>query len=142
MTLKSRFVCGGESIESMLKCLVLPVALVPISLFPLRSRIIHQNGGVVYAARYCGLKGLFRKDVEHTLVFGRKVCDLVKFNMGNAGFFTSDELPRYGISFAEKEFIMNSMGATKDDLVVLFAYEYGEALRTKECFEFILLNLD
>ncbi len=86
-----------------------------------------------------GLKGLFRKDIEETRVFGRRICDKVAAIMNNHGFFTTDELPNYGLSEREKESIFRQTNAdSQDDLVVIFAYAAEESKASKTLFESLL----
>ena len=113
--------------------------LVSIKFSDTKSYIIRNNGNIVYCAKYRGLKGLFRKDVEETRAFGRRVCDTVAARMKNRGFFTTDELPNYGLSELEKEMIFEQTDADgQDDLVVIFAYCADEAKRSKTLFEALL----
>lgn len=71
--------------------------LVSIKFSRTKSHIVQSNGNIVYCANYRGLKKLFRKDIEETRVFGRRICDTVATIMRNHGFFTTDELPNYGL---------------------------------------------
>jgi len=113
--------------------------LVSIEFSDTKSNIVQANGNVVYCAKYMGLKGLFRKDIEETRAFGRRVCDKVAAIMKNHGFFTTDELPNYGLSEQEKEFIFRETTADSgDDLVVIFAYCADEAKASKTLFESLL----
>lgn len=105
-----------------------------------KSKIVRQNESKLYACIYQGLAGIFRKDIESSFVFGRKVCDAVKEEMQNQGFFTSDELPHYGITQAENERLYVETQAKEGDLIVLFAYSYQESLATRQCLEKHLPN--
>lgn len=107
------------------------------------SRIIRQNGNKIWCSKYERLKGLFRKDIDETLKFGRKICDAVAERMGNRGFFTTDERPKYGISYgiSEDEYIsvFQKTGADENrDLVVIFAYEQKESEETKKTLDRLL----
>lgn len=117
--------------------------LILIDLPGTRSRIIRQNKNRIWCSKYERLKGLFRKDVDETLKFGRKICDSVAENMGNKGFFTTDERPEYGISYgiSEDEYshIFQKTGADeKQDLVVIFAYDREESEETKKTLDKLL----
>lgn len=117
--------------------------LMLVELPETRSRIIQRNDHRLYCAVYYHLKGLFRKDREETRIFGRHVCDAVAARMKNRGFFTSDERPRYGISYgiAEKEYaaIFEQTGADEQqDLIAMFAYPKQEAQKTKEFLDTLL----
>jgi Glu-tRNA(Gln) amidotransferase subunit E-like FAD-binding protein len=122
---------------------VSPSPLFLVELPETKCRIIKQNGSRVYCGVYPLIGGLFRKDVEETKEFGRRLCDTVAGKMNNHGFFTTDETPEYGISYGisekEYEYIYERTGASKDrHLVVMFAYSEREALETQTCFEELL----
>ncbi len=113
--------------------------LVSIQFSDTKSNIVQNNGNMIYCAKYMGLKGLFRKDIEETRVFGRRICDKVAAIMKNHGFFTTDELPNYGVSKREKESIFRQTRAdSQDDLVVVFAYSAEESKASKTLFESLL----
>lgn len=119
---------------------VSPSVLYLVKMPETKSKIIKQNNNEIYCAKYPHLKGLFRKDVEETKAFGRQFCDDVASKMDNMGFFTSDERPKYGISYGitekEYDYILNEISANPDHhLVVMFAYPEREALETKTSFE-------
>jgi Glu-tRNA(Gln) amidotransferase subunit E-like FAD-binding protein len=99
--------------------------LVQIMLPHTRSRLVQQNEGYLYGCTFYGLEGLFRKDQPATLTYGRMLCDRVKDVFTCNGFFTSDELPRYGIRRAEIRQIFGQMGKEDEDghLLVLCAYD-------------------
>ena len=86
------------------------------------SRIIALNGSRVWCARYPGLGGLFRKDRGPSKALGRALCDEVKESFQCLGFFTTDELPRYGIGRAQQRVILEATGAAQTDCVVIYAY--------------------
>jgi Glu-tRNA(Gln) amidotransferase subunit E-like FAD-binding protein len=84
---------------------------------------------------------LFKKDVEETKKFGRRVCDRVIQELNNRGFFTTDEVPNYGISPREVEQIFQDTKADKEnDLIAIFAYNREEAQRTKDFLDELLLK--
>jgi len=112
--------------------------LMEIKLLQTRSNIIQQNRGIIYCSVYKGLKGLFRKDIEETKKFGRVICDTIKEKLKCKGFFTTDELPRYGVSRKETKTILKETNAEKNDLVVIFAYGREEAQRTKDLLDQLL----
>lgn len=120
--------------------------LILINLPKTKSRIIRKNGNKIWCSKYERLQGLFRKDVNETLKFGRKVCDVVAQKMENRGFFTTDERPEYGISYGistnEYRYIFREVEADENqDLVVIFAYDLGEAEETKRVLDKILKNV-
>jgi Glu-tRNA(Gln) amidotransferase subunit E-like FAD-binding protein len=87
-----------------------------------RSRIVQRNGGVLGCVRYRGLAGLFRKDDTMPWRFGRALCDRVRREFGSRGFFTTDELPGYGIGPDEVARIRSATGAGPSDGVLPSAY--------------------
>ncbi|NJP04326.1 MAG: hypothetical protein HC837_01190 [Chloroflexaceae bacterium] len=91
-----------------------------------RSQLVQQNGGYLYGCCLAGMEGRFRKDQPIPLAYGRRLCDQVKQQFACEGFFTSDELPRYGISRADIRKIYRQMGKAPDDgtLIVLCAYDW------------------
>ena len=115
--------------------------LISLKIEHTKSRIIQRNNNIIYCAIYKGLKGLFRKgeSCHSTEVFGRIICDAIKQELDNQGFFTSDELPSYGLSRSELRSIIRSTGAQKSDLVAIFAYDIIRARRTKELLDRLLL---
>jgi len=102
--------------------------LVEVSLSS-RSRIVQRNGGVLECVRYRGLAGLFRKDETMPWRFGRVLCDRVRREFGSRGFFTTDELPGYGIGPEELAQIRSATGAGPSDCVLIYAYPREEAGR-------------
>jgi Glu-tRNA(Gln) amidotransferase subunit E-like FAD-binding protein len=96
-----------------------PLVQVPLSR---SSRIVAENGSVVWCARYPGLAGLFRKDRGPSKELGRALCDEVKARFACPGFLTTDELPRYGIGRAERGAILAAAGAGPTDCVIVYAY--------------------
>ena len=131
------------SVEEIFAETISPSVLYLVKLPDTKSRIIQNNNYRVYCAKYPLYKGLFRKDIDDTKKFGRMLCDKVAKKMNNFGFFTSDERPRYGISYGlseeEFDFIFEQISADEDHhLVVMFAYPEREALETQTYFENML----
>ena len=91
------------------------------------SRIVSLNRSVVWCRQYVGLAGLFRKDRGPSKELGRALCDEVKTRFGCDGFFTTDELPRYGISRASRRAILAAVGASESDCVAVYAYPEDDA---------------
>lgn len=98
--------------------------LKKINLPDTKSKIIKNNSNVIWCGLFHGLEGRFRKDNEKSLKYGRYVCTLIKNTFSCSGFFTSDELPRYGINRKEKRIISEKMSKKKGDLIVIMAYSY------------------
>lgn len=100
-------------------------------------RIIQRNKETIWCSKYECLKGLFRKDIDETLSFGRKLCDSVADKMGNRGFLTTDERPDYGISYGISEYeykkiFLENKADEEQDLVVIFAYGKKESEQSNE----------
>jgi Glu-tRNA(Gln) amidotransferase subunit E-like FAD-binding protein len=120
-----------------------PVGPSPLYLVHLpktKCKIIKNNGYKIYCAKYPLIKGLFRKDVDETKKYGRLICDTVAAKFNNFGFFTSDERPEYGVSYGitkkEYDYIFEQVGAREEEhLVVMFAYDEKEALKSQDFFE-------
>jgi len=112
--------------------------LIKIKLSKTNSHIIQQNKGIFFCSVYLGLKGIFKKDIKEHNKFGRKICDIVKEKINNHGFFTSDELPSYGISKKELKEIYNQTKAEENDLIIIFAYNKKESQKTKEFLDKLL----
>ncbi|MFW5703866.1 MAG: hypothetical protein ACOCXQ_03440 [Patescibacteria group bacterium] len=100
--------------------------LQKVELTETSSEIILKNGGQLWCFTGYGLENLFRKDRDDTFVFGRQKCDMVKDHFSCFGFFTTDELPRYGIKRRDAREIWRQMGKEKDDtnLIFIMAYDY------------------
>lgn len=98
------------------------------------SQLVEQNNGELWCFTGSGLEGLFRKDNEPTIWYGRQYCDSVKDIFSCGGFFTTDELPRYGISRENTRDILSQMGKVNKDgtLIFITAYtmELGEQIRS------------
>ncbi len=131
------------NVRDIVQNAISPSPLFLVELPKTQCKIIKSNGSRVYCGVYPLLGGLFRKDVEETKRFGRTMCDAVAEKMNNRGFFTTDEIPEYGISYGlsekEYEYIYERTGASRDrHLVVMFAYPEREALETQTFFEELL----
>ena len=130
-------------VDSIFKEPISPSALYLVRLPDTKSKIIQNNNCMIYCAKYPLYKGLFRKDIDETKKFGRMFCDRVADKMDNFGFFTSDERPKYGISYGitekEYDYILDQIEADAEHhLVVMFAYPEREALETQTYFEKML----
>ena len=101
-------------------------SLVPVQFPETRSGILQINGNMAYCCTFAGLEGLFRKDQDATRIYGRGLCDFVKAAFHCDGFFTSDELPRYGITRTEIRSMYKTMRVEPGEgvLIAIFAYDY------------------
>ncbi len=89
-----------------------------------KSKIIKralQRGGVVYAIKLPGFKGILGAEVQPGRRFGTELADYARFWGGVGGIFHSDELPGYGISPSEVEAIYKALRADpgKDAFVIV-----------------------
>lgn len=89
------------------------------------SRIIKENNGKLYCLPIYGVSGLFNKNPssKETILFGKRLCNEVKTVFHSKGFFSTDELPNYGITARQKEYIKSKFNAGKNDLVLFAAYD-------------------
>lgn len=119
---------------------LLNTKIIVIKLPNCTSKIVQHNNNTLYAKYYKNKAGIFRKDRDDTLKSGRIICDAVKEACNNNGFFTSDELPRYGINRKDKRQIIAICEVdTSKDLIVLCAYLEAEARRTFEVLDGFVL---
>ena len=124
--------------QEILKYKIISSDLIEVKLPLTKSHIIRENNGLIFCSVYKGLKGLFRKDFEETKKFGRKICYNVKEKLNNEGFFTSDELPNYGITEGETKAILKKTKAGENNLVAIFVYGKEEAQKTKDLLDTLL----
>jgi len=129
-------------IWNILKELTASASICIVELPHTKSNMIQHNKWIIYCARYPNLKGLFRKGPQHTATtsFGRIICDEVKQTLGNTGFFTTDELPAYGISRNEKRLVQQANNIGDKDLVAMFVYDETEAKCTKNLLDELLMS--
>jgi Glu-tRNA(Gln) amidotransferase subunit E-like FAD-binding protein len=95
------------------------------------SRIVNGNGGRIWLLRIPGAGGRFGRRQPGYLDL-RPYCLQVKRNLHTGGFFTTDELPGYGLTRADLSMIRFAAAATHDDLVVCFAYDKRLAERAAQ----------
>lgn len=87
-----------------------------------RSRILAATGGRLWAFSLVDGRGWFSKDDEVSLRRGRDLCDRIIRRFDCAGFFTTDELPRYGLNRADRAALLaayDDCDQTRDVLVLL-----------------------
>ncbi|MBN2100919.1 hypothetical protein JW710_03435 [Candidatus Dojkabacteria bacterium] len=106
--------------------------LIKITLPETRSEIVKKNGSTLFIAKVSSLEGLFYKENSDTRKYGRVLCDQVKESFSCSGFFTSDELPRYGINRRETRKIFEKIDKKEGDLVLVFSYDKKKSLRILE----------
>ena len=89
-----------------------------------RSRIISRNlteETRVYAVKIPCYAGVFRKDRSEQKFFGEVVVEGEAMKMwGRDGrFFTSDEIPGYGVGKRETKALRERLGMENDDLALI-----------------------
>jgi Glu-tRNA(Gln) amidotransferase subunit E-like FAD-binding protein len=95
-----------------------------------KSKLIGESGGILSTFVVKGLAGAFNKDKGNefgSIPFGRALCDMIKLEYNCNGFFTSDELPRYGISRKDKRNLVAQVQSKTEfnpqtDLIVIMGY--------------------
>ncbi|MEU4253073.1 hypothetical protein AB0F15_37315 [Amycolatopsis sp. NPDC026612] len=116
--------------------------VVSLLLPAVSSLIVRKNNGVAHCFSLRGLAGLFRKDAPDTLEFGRRHCDLIKKEFDCEGFFTTDELPRYGLDLDDGNYLHLHSGADPDtDVTVVTLYTRSMAIRIRDRLTQELSNL-
>lgn len=115
--------------------------IVPVTFENTKSGILLDNGSMAYCCAFSGLEGLFRKDQDEPFKYGRKVCDMVKIEFNCGGFFTSDELPRYGITRRERRALFEALDTApgQGDLIAMFAYNLE---LSQHIYRFLIQHFD
>ncbi|MEM2740005.1 MAG: Glu-tRNA(Gln) amidotransferase subunit GatE [Candidatus Bathyarchaeia archaeon] len=80
-----------------------------------------ESGGVVYALKLSGFRGLLSWELNEGLRFGTELADYTVFWGRLGGIFHTDELPAYGISASEVEALRKAVGAADQDAIVIAA---------------------
>jgi Glu-tRNA(Gln) amidotransferase subunit E-like FAD-binding protein len=89
-----------------------------------RSRILARTGGHLWAFAVHGGRGLFSKEEPESRRRGRALCDMIIERYACDGFFTTDELPRYGLGRRDRDRLLADYGANNNrDVLVLLAYD-------------------
>ena len=112
-----------------------------ISLPYSKSKIIKNNDGKIFAFTIKQFAGIFRKDESVGGGYEKNVncffCDILKKSNGR-GMLTTDELPRYGISKSDKEYIISQLGLEDYDVGIMFCLTKDEA---KKSYRLLLSHL-
>lgn len=88
------------------------------------SRVVKKalsSGGVIYAIRLSGFKGLIGREIQPGRRLGTEFSDRAKRAAGVGGIFHSDELPNYGISREEVDAVKSKLELGENDAFVLVA---------------------
>lgn len=98
----------------------LVAVLVPHS----SSQLLAPTRGLLHVFSLTGTKGLFSKEHDDTRVFGAGLCGEVREAFDCQGFFTTDELPRYGLSAEDSKlfFALYRDADEATDTLVLMNY--------------------
>jgi glutamyl-tRNA(Gln) amidotransferase subunit E len=80
-----------------------------------------STGGVIYAIKLPGFKGLIGREILPGRRLGTEFSDRAKRAAGVGGIFHSDELPNYGITQAEVDAVCQKLGLAGNDAFVLVA---------------------
>lgn len=80
-----------------------------------------DSGGVVYALKLPGFRGLLSWRLNEGLRFGTELADYAIFWGRLGGIFHTDELPGYGITDMEVEELRRAVGAYEQDAVIIAA---------------------
>ncbi len=87
------------------------------------SKIISKaisNDGYVFAIKLEGFKGLIGKEIQPERRFGTELAAYAK-KMGVSGIFHTDELPAYGITEEEVEYVSRRLKLSKNDAFIIVA---------------------
>jgi Glu-tRNA(Gln) amidotransferase subunit E-like FAD-binding protein len=77
------------------------------------SKVI-TSGGVVLGEKFSGFYGYFLKNKKAATALATKI----KKETGAGGFISTDELPAFGITEAEKKQIEEAFGVAEGDVVI------------------------
>ncbi len=84
------------------------------------------KGGIVFAIKLEGFKGLIGKEIQPGRRFGTELAAYAK-KMGVSGIFHTDELPAYGITDAEVKELSKRLKLSENDAFILVADEEEKA---------------
>ena len=91
-----------------------------------------SNKSILYVDVCRGDAGLFDKNVAKSARFGEYICKLISKEFSCKGFFTSDELPGYGITEDETKKLYEFSGASENDLIIFYAYPKKLAIQIND----------
>jgi glutamyl-tRNA(Gln) amidotransferase subunit E len=80
-----------------------------------------SSGGVAYAVKLYGFKGLVGKEIQENRRLGSEFSDRAKRAAGVGGIFHIDELPNYGITQEEVDAIKAKLAVGPNDAFVMVA---------------------
>lgn len=94
-----------------------------------------SSGGVVYAIKLYGFKGLIGHEIQPNRRLGSEFSDRAKRASGVGGIFHIDELPNYGITQAEVDSIIQRLSLGNNDAFVIVA---DKASRSRVAMEAVI----
>jgi len=88
------------------------------------SQILVPTRGLLHVFSLAGTKGLFSKEYDDTRAFGAGLCGEIRETFDCEGFFTTDELPRYGLNIEDRKvfFALYRDADEGEDTLVLMNY--------------------
>jgi glutamyl-tRNA(Gln) amidotransferase subunit E len=89
-------------------------------------------GGVAYAIKLPGFKGLIGREIQAGRRLGTEFSDRAKRASGVGGIFHIDELPNYGITQAEVDAVKAKLGLEENDAFVMVADTKAKAKTAME----------
>ncbi len=99
------------------------------------SKVIRKalsTGGVVFAVRLRGFRGLVGREIQPGRRLGSELSDRAKRAAGVGGIFHIDELPAYGIGREEVDAVSARLGLGESDAFVMVADSMEKAARAME----------
>ena len=99
------------------------------------SKVIKKalsSGGVAYAVRLEGFRGLVGKEIQPGRRLGSELSDRAKRAAGVGGIFHIDELPNYGITQEEVDAVTSMLKLEPKDAFVMVADTREKAKRAME----------
>jgi glutamyl-tRNA(Gln) amidotransferase subunit E len=94
-----------------------------------------ESGGVILGIMLPGFARLVGKEIQPERRLGTEFSDRAKVIAGVGGIFHSDELPNYGITDREVEFLKHELGCLENDAFVIVA---DFAARSKKALEAVI----
>ncbi|MGM5482075.1 MAG: Glu-tRNA(Gln) amidotransferase subunit GatE [Nanobdellota archaeon] len=89
-----------------------------------KSKVIKEalaEKGVVYSIKVEGFAGLLGKELQNAKRIGTDLSDFCKIKVGIGGLFHSDELPKYGITSEDVEFVKKTLNCKDKDGFIIIA---------------------
>ncbi len=94
-------------------------------------RAVLSRGGVVLGIKVENFSGVLAEDK----VYAENLAKKVEAHTGVKGYISTDELPSYGISKAEKELVEAEFSAKENDIVVLVVDDAEKAKKALNLIE-------